>query len=315
MTTDAKPQKVTHPDRMHRQEDGHNKNPFGPLLERLLANSGCYSVTEIGQLKWALDGFYGALPQSAHVDQQFGGCPDCGSRNCVARECTRTVSHKAQTIPGVQWQCGHQASGFTALAADSVTTPAGSHAMEITDYQVLIITTAYEQGVGKGRQAFAAGREISNPYSTGYRCDLAWSYGYEEGKEQAARMSADAPTPPTQTEDSVLEDDARWRDWSQAFAEASAAAGEPYGYVYTVQVAPIVGDERKVERTVFTRNKPPCYALALYTTPQPTQPPIKAEVRKQDDALILQLVEALENYPSGRSQACIAGRARLEDNQ
>lgn len=51
----------------------------------------------------------------------------------------------------------------------------------------------------------------------------------------------------------------------------SAVAGEPYGYVYTVQVAPIVGDERKVERTVFTRNKPPCDALALYTTPQPTQ--------------------------------------------
>ncbi len=37
-----------------------------------------------------------------------------------------------------------------------------------------------------------------------------------------------------------------------------------------------------------------------------------AEVHKQDDALILQLVEALENYPSGRSQACTAGRARLE---
>ena len=32
---------------------------------------------------------------------------------------------------------------------------------------------------------------------------------------------------------------------------------------------------------------------------------------KQDDALILQLVEALENFPSGRSQAITAGRARL----
>lgn len=50
-----------------------------------------------------------------------------------------------------------------------------------------------------------------------------------------------------------------------------AGAGDPYGYVYTAQVAPIVGDERKVERTVFTRNKPPCNALALFTTPQPTQ--------------------------------------------
>lgn len=51
---------------------------------------------------------------------QFGGCPECGSRNCVARECTRTVSHQAQAIPGVQWQCGPQASGFTAQAAESV---------------------------------------------------------------------------------------------------------------------------------------------------------------------------------------------------
>lgn len=34
--------------------------------------------------------------------------------------------------------------------------------------------------------------------------------------------------------------------------------------------------------------------------------------RREDDALIQQLVEALENYPSGRSQAIIAGRARLE---
>lgn len=35
-------------------------------------------------------------------------------------------------------------------------------------------------------------------------------------------------------------------------------------------------------------------------------------LRKQDDELILRLVEALENYPSGRSQAAAAGRARLE---
>ena len=39
---------------------------------------------------------------------------------------------------------------------------------------------------------------------------------------------------------------------------------------------------------------------------------VAALVRKDDEALILQLVEALENYPSGRSQAITAGRARLE---
>lgn len=60
------------------------------------------------------------------------------------------------------------------------------------------------------------------------------------------------------------------RAWNTRWG-TPAGVGEPYGYVYTAQVAPIVGDERKVERTVFTRNKPPCNALALYTTPQPTQ--------------------------------------------
>lgn len=39
---------------------------------------------------------------------------------------------------------------------------------------------------------------------------------------------------------------------------------------------------------------------------------VAALVRKQDTELILQLVEALENFPSGRSQAITAGRARLD---
>lgn len=47
----------------------------------------------------------------------------------------------------------------------------------------------------------------------------------------------------------------------------SQHSGEPYGYVYTVQEAPTVGDERKVTRTVFTRTKPPCPATPLYTAP------------------------------------------------
>lgn len=54
------------------------------------------------------------VPASLAGPMQFGGCPECGSRTCVARECSRTVSHKAQVIPGVQWQCGQQASGFAA---------------------------------------------------------------------------------------------------------------------------------------------------------------------------------------------------------
>ena len=64
-----------------------------------------------------------SAPASLAGPMQFGGCPECGSRSCVARECSRTVSHKAQAIPGVQWQCGPQASGFTAQAADSQPAP------------------------------------------------------------------------------------------------------------------------------------------------------------------------------------------------
>lgn len=51
-------------DRVRRLEGGHNRNPFRPLLERLMTTSGSsYSITEILQMKNALDGFYGA-PQS-----------------------------------------------------------------------------------------------------------------------------------------------------------------------------------------------------------------------------------------------------------
>ena len=62
-----------------------------------------------------------------------------------------------------------------------------------------------------------------------------------------------------------------------------SVVGEPYGYAYTVQVAPIVGDERKVERTVFTRNKPTCKALPLYTQPQAGAVPLTDE---QIDSLL-----------------------------
>ena len=49
---------------------------------------------------------------------------------------------------------------------------------------VLMITTAYEQGVGKGHQAFKRSEEIDNPYTPG-ECREAWQLGYKEGKNQA----------------------------------------------------------------------------------------------------------------------------------
>ena len=64
---------------------------------------------------------------------------------------------------------------------------------ELKDHQILAITTAYEQGVGKGHQAYKSGKEIANPYDSAYGCDLAWQYGYGEGKEQAQRATKAAP--------------------------------------------------------------------------------------------------------------------------
>jgi len=49
---------------------------------------------------------------------------------------------------------------------------------------VLMITTAYEQGVGKGQQAYRRKEEIENPYTPG-ECYEAWQLGYKEGMTQA----------------------------------------------------------------------------------------------------------------------------------
>ena len=55
----------------------------------------------------------------------------------------------------------------------------------ISEAQVLAITTAYEQGVGKGHQSHARTEAITNPYSDEWGCDSAWQMGYDEGREQA----------------------------------------------------------------------------------------------------------------------------------
>ena len=78
---------------------------------------------------------------------------------------------------------------YTALQQEATKAAPG----ELKDHQILAITTAYEQGVGKGHQAYKSGKEIANPYDSAYGCDLAWQYGYGEGKEQAQRGVKAAP--------------------------------------------------------------------------------------------------------------------------
>lgn len=60
----------------------------------------------------------------------------------------------------------------------------------ISEAQVLAITTAYEQGVGKGHQSHAHKEAITNPYGDEWGCDSAWQMGYDEGREQAERKAA-----------------------------------------------------------------------------------------------------------------------------
>jgi len=74
--------------------------------------------------------------------------------------------------------------------------------------QLLAITTAYEQGVGKGHQAHRGGVEIANPYTPEWGCKEVWALGYDEGKEQAARELAAALTHPTTVQQAwAIEDD------------------------------------------------------------------------------------------------------------
>lgn len=77
-----------------------------------------------------------------------------------------------------------------AAQPDDKAQPPAEQGAELSDMTILAITTAYEQGVGKGHQAHKSGNEIANPYAIGkWRCDLAWQLGYEEGKEQADRAA------------------------------------------------------------------------------------------------------------------------------
>ena len=59
---------------------------------------------------------------------------------------------------------------------------------EPTKFQVLAITTAYEQGVGKGQQS----RDVKNPYAESY-CAEAWQLGYAQGQENTATLPAIGP--------------------------------------------------------------------------------------------------------------------------
>jgi hypothetical protein len=66
--------------------------------------------------------------------------------------------------------------------------------------QILAITTAYEQGFGKGEQRVVC----DCPYTAGdwLGCDVAWNLGYEEGKTKRAK-----PVHPTNQYEQAIDDE------------------------------------------------------------------------------------------------------------
>ena len=130
---------------------------------------------------------------------------------------------------------------------------------ELHDHQILAITTAYEQGVGKGHQAHESGKEIANPYDTAYRCDLAWQYGYKEGKEQAERIAGTTPQQPAPQQ----------------------GAQEPIGWTTGITWRP--NTRLHSEQVIkITRDAQPKYGYTtpIYTAPQPAPAPLSDEVVK-----------------------------------
>lgn len=98
----------------------------------------------------------------------------------------------ANSLPGLvsgtsNWASAMAAKLNAAVVKDSLTTQERK-----PKWNVLAITTAYEQGFGKGIQAKHRGSEISNPYAEG-DCREAWAYGYAEGIDKP--KAEPEPTP------------------------------------------------------------------------------------------------------------------------
>lgn len=94
----------------------------------------------------------------------------------------------------VAWmsQAGNFLSPLEFTTADAALygwTPVYTQPPQRKPFDILAITTAYEQGVGKGHQAQGRSVEIDNPYAPG-ECQQAWALGYDEGKKQAASKAA-----------------------------------------------------------------------------------------------------------------------------
>lgn len=92
------------------------------------------------------------------------------------------VTHDPHARPALEAYAAACVSEYPQLAADIA-----QHHNINPKFWVMAIVTAYEQGVGKGHQAFHEEPSL-NPYRAG-ECQEAWRLGYVEGQDQAERMS------------------------------------------------------------------------------------------------------------------------------
>ena len=153
----------------------------------------------------------------------------------------RTAISEAEKVEPMAWQhCLNEARMVYSDYLDvqealhyleQVFLAAGAQPAPKPKWNVLAITTAYEQGFGKGIQAKRQGVEINNPHAEG-DCREAWAYGYEEGSDKPTPLEAqlvDTLLGQAQ-EHKLLTDeqiDAAWRsvDYTQPYADFRMAVG------------------------------------------------------------------------------------------
>ena len=176
-----------------------NPTPHGQVPEAMTYERG-RAIME-GERNASLDAYSRVVLLTSTEVRLYETAFTNGWNRCAA---LHTQQPASPTPPAEQTfitpETGNSASAKgAAITSESGTPPAEQQAApkaapgEPSDYQIRAITTAYEQGVGKGHQAYKSGKEIANPYDSAYGCDLAWHYGYGEGKEQAQRATKAAP--------------------------------------------------------------------------------------------------------------------------
>lgn len=119
------------------------------------------------------------------MSEELKACPFCGGEAVFnPRDRFHAVSCQDVLCQGLQTVSAH-ATKAQAVAAWNKRAP-------VSEFAVLAITTAYEQGVGKGRDHFYTKRAVGNPYAKDdtLRTHDAWRLGFAEGTLQAERANS-----------------------------------------------------------------------------------------------------------------------------